>query len=59
MYLSKNSESLNLIGLKGYILETKILEEQIPQNYPHKEWNFFKKMASYQQFLTRKLFLKL
>ena len=41
MCLSRNYESLNFIGLKDYILETKFLQEKIAQSNPHKKCNFF------------------
>ena len=40
MCLSRNYQSLNFIGLKDYILETKLLQEKITQNNPHKKCNF-------------------
>ena len=40
MCLSRNYQSLNFIGLKDYILETKLLQEKIAQNNPHKKCNF-------------------
>ena len=58
MYMSRKSESLNFIGLKNYILETKTLEEKIGQNDPNKKRNFFYKMAGYRQYVTRRLILK-
>ena len=42
VYLSRNSERLNLIRLKNHILETKNLEENIAQNNLHKSATFLK-----------------
>ena len=36
VYLSKNFESMNFIGPKYYVLETKTVEERVAQNDPHK-----------------------
>ena len=41
MYLSKNFKSMNFIGPKYYILETKTAEERVAQNDPHKMHNVF------------------
>ena len=43
IYLSKNFKSMNFIGPKYYILETKTVEERVAQNDPHKMHNLFKK----------------
>lgn len=42
LYISaRNSESLSFIGHKNYILETRMLREEIAQNYLHKKSTFF------------------
>lgn len=58
MYLSRNYENLNFIGLKSHILETKFLKEKIAQNDPRKKSNVLKKVACYQQHVSQKLFLE-
>ena len=53
VYLSRNYESLNFIGLKYYILKTQTLEEKIAQNDPHKKCNFLKKWQVISNMLPR------
>ena len=49
VYPSRNFESLHFIGLKNYILKTKILEERRAQNDLHKKQNSRLSAISYKE----------